>query len=344
MVGLVERAGSEGVAEVARQDDLGPVAADHLGQRPPQRHAVLDDPVGQPEELHGLDADDLRRLDLLGLAHPAALVGMHPVDAGLAAGHHHVGDVLALAGPAGDGGRRAELHVVGVGDDRDRLRPVLGQGLQGLAFHGQSIADTRLPRHAGFGKGAAMVRISELDPADETTLRAFWEVEQASVWHDREHAIPRSWDRLWAMVAHPNDWYQRTLLVAREDGHVVGLADLGGSTTDNLHLADLQIHVRPERRRRGIGRALYDEAARRLHDAGRFSVCSEVHVPPGSSGAGVAAYEFAVAMGFEPVHTEDHLLLDLPVGPDDVVRLRAKADAAAYDVLTWTGPLSRGAP
>ena len=45
-----------------------------------------------------------------------------------------------------------------------------------------------------------MIRISEVDPADETTLRAFWETEQASVWADREHAIPRSWQRLVAMV------------------------------------------------------------------------------------------------------------------------------------------------
>ena len=94
-----------------------------------------------------------------------------------------------------------------------------------------------------------MVRISEVDPADETTLRAFWETEQESVWHDRPHATPRTWDRLVAMMSHPNDWYRRTLLVARDGDVVVGTADLGGSTTDNLHLADLEIHVRPARRR-----------------------------------------------------------------------------------------------
>jgi GNAT superfamily N-acetyltransferase len=87
---------------------------------------------------------------------------------------------------------------------------------------------------------------------------------------------------------------------------VVGTADLGGSTTDNLHLADLEIHVRPEWRRRGIGRILDGEAAQRLRDEGRTSVCGEVHVPPGSGGDGVAAYAFAAAMGFEPVHAEDH--------------------------------------
>ena len=127
-----------------------------------------------------------------------------------------------------------------------------------------------------------MVRISEVDPADRATLRAFWETEQESVWHDRPHATPRTWDRLVAMMSHPNDWYRRTLLVARDGDVVVGTADLGGSTTDNLHLADLEIHVRPARRRSGIGRALHDEASARLAADGRTSVCGEVYVQTGA--------------------------------------------------------------
>ena len=79
------------------------------------------------------------RLDLLGLADPAALVGLHAVDAGLAAGHHAVDDVLALAGPAGDGGRGAELHVVGVGDDAERALPVLGERFERFDVHAPSM-------------------------------------------------------------------------------------------------------------------------------------------------------------------------------------------------------------
>jgi hypothetical protein len=94
-----------------------------------KRQPVLDRAVGEAEELHGVDADDARGLDLLTLPHPSALVGLHAVDPGLAAGHHDVDDLLALARPPRHGGRRAELHVVGVGDDRHRLAPVLGQRL-----------------------------------------------------------------------------------------------------------------------------------------------------------------------------------------------------------------------
>src|SRR5215213_4084083 len=45
----------------------------------------------------------------------------------------------------------------------------------------------------GSGRVPQVIRISEVDPADDVTLRAFWDTEQASVWADREHAIPRSW-------------------------------------------------------------------------------------------------------------------------------------------------------
>ena len=56
-----------------------------LGDRRAQRHAVLDHAVGQPQELDHVDADDACRLQLLGLAHDAALFGIEGVDPGLAA-------------------------------------------------------------------------------------------------------------------------------------------------------------------------------------------------------------------------------------------------------------------
>jgi GNAT superfamily N-acetyltransferase len=180
------------------------------------------------------------------------------------------------------------------------------------------------------------IEVGEVDATDEATLRAFWETEQASVWHDRPFAVPRTWDRLVSQVTHPNDWYRRTLLVARADDLVVGTADLGGSTTDNLHLADLEIHVRPDWRRKGVGRILYNESGRRLAADGRTSVCGEVYVAEGTAPAATPAYAFATAMGFDCVHVEDHLILELPVPAEEVARLRAKG-GAGYDVLTWTG-------
>ena len=60
---------------------------------------------------------------------------------------------------------------------------------------------------------------------------------------------------------------------------------------------------------------------------------------PGGDGPGTPAYDFAAALGFEVVHREDHLVLDLPVAAEaiEALRARALADATAYEVLTWQG-------
>ena len=78
VVGLVEVAAAPGVAEVVGDHDVGPVPADGRGDRPAQRHAVLQDAVGQAEEVDRVDADDPRGLDLLGLADRRGTLGSMP--------------------------------------------------------------------------------------------------------------------------------------------------------------------------------------------------------------------------------------------------------------------------
>ena len=182
-----------------------------------------------------------------------------------------------------------------------------------------------------------MIRISAVDPADETTLRAFWATEQAAQRHDRPHALLRTWPRLVQVVQQPNAYYARSLWVARDGDRVVGTAEASRSLQDNLHLGDLEVDVVPDRRREGIGRALYDVAMDRLRADGRTSVCSEVYAATDGQqdGPGTPAYEFATTLGFEVVHREDHLVLDLPVADDTLERLRSRADAAAYEIVTW---------
>src|SRR5262249_32148407 len=107
VVGLVEHPAAERLAEVPGDDDLRTVPAHDGRGLAPERHAVPQHAVGLVQELDDVDADDARRLDLLGLADASALVWVHGVDAGLAGGDHAVDDLLALAGPARDGSRGA---------------------------------------------------------------------------------------------------------------------------------------------------------------------------------------------------------------------------------------------
>jgi GNAT superfamily N-acetyltransferase len=187
----------------------------------------------------------------------------------------------------------------------------------------------------GSGRVPGVIRISEVDPADDVTLRAFWETEEAAQRAERPYALLRTWPSLTASLRHPNPYHRRSLWVARDGDDVVGCAEVSGALQDNTRIAFLEINVRPERRRRGIGTELYDVAAADCRADGRTSVCGETYVPAG--GGSSAAYEFATRLGFEDVHREDHLVLDLPVPAEAIERLRAKADDAAYDVVTWQG-------
>jgi len=84
--------------------------------------------------------------------------------------------------------------------------------------------------------------------------------------------------------------------------------------------------VLPGERRRGVGRALWEAVVDRARDAGRVRLGGEVTLDPHGSRAGL---DFALAIGAEEKHREDHLLADLPIAPAPV--------DPAYDVVTWRG-------
>ncbi len=180
-----------------------------------------------------------------------------------------------------------------------------------------------------------MIQIRAVDPADEVILRAFWETEQAAQRHDREYALLGSWDRLVNSLRNPNPYHRRDLWVAVDGDQVVGTAEIGAPLQDNTQIGFLEVNVLPDHRRRGIGTALHDAATEHCRVDGRTSVCGEVFVP--ADGSASPASLFAERLGFEVVHREDHLMLDLPVAPGEISRLRAKTDAAAYEVVTWQG-------
>ena len=130
------------------------------------------------------------------------------------------------------------------------------------------------------------MEILRLDVHDDAATRAFHDVEQAAARHDRPHAVTRTYDALLNAWRNPSDYRRYLPLVAVVDGVVVGAADLGFSLQDNTHLADLEVSVLPEHRRRGVGRALHDEATRLRVAGGRTSACGEVYAVPGRRLAG----------------------------------------------------------
>lgn len=177
------------------------------------------------------------------------------------------------------------------------------------------------------------LRIDAVAPGDEIALRAFWETERAAHRADRPYAVlaPLSHQRL--SISSASRYYRRVLLLGSLDGQPVGTAHVGISLKDNQHLGDLEVAVLPEHRRRGHGRRLYEAGLGRLAAEGRDTVVGEAHTPLDPHGS--APWEFALAMGCEDVHQEDHLVLELPRADADLAELRTRLATASYDVLTW---------
>lgn len=178
------------------------------------------------------------------------------------------------------------------------------------------------------------MEILPLDVHDDAALQEWWEVEQAAQRHDRDRPTLRSFEALVGSWRTPSPYSHREPLVAVSGGRAVGIVDYGYSPGDNETLADVEVSVLPEQRRRGIGRALHDEATRRRRAVGRTSAMGEVHTPvAGPPSPGLA---FALALGFESAHTEHHLVVDLPVGADRIGEV-AGSRRDDYEILTWNG-------
>lgn len=178
------------------------------------------------------------------------------------------------------------------------------------------------------------MEIRDLDVHDDARLREWWEVEQAAHRHDRDQPLLRSFAALTTTVATPSPHRRPEPLAALEGDRVVGVADLVHPVGDNEHLSELEITVHPDRRRRGIGRALHEAATERRRAAGRTSALGEVHTPlDGPASPGLA---FARAHGYDDVHREHHLVMGVPADRGHVARLGSSAPDG-YDVVTWQG-------
>src|SRR5215218_9137575 len=128
VIGLVQGPPAPGLAEIVGDHNLGAVLADDPADHSAQGHAVLQNPVRQPQKLHDVDTDEFRRLDLLCLTHSAALIWGQAIDARLTAGDHRVTDGFARVGPPGHGRRRAELKIIRMRHDAQGGAPRLVDG------------------------------------------------------------------------------------------------------------------------------------------------------------------------------------------------------------------------
>ncbi|WP_431929668.1 GNAT family N-acetyltransferase [Nonomuraea jabiensis] len=138
--------------------------------------------------------------------------------------------------------------------------------------------------------------------------------------HDIARHSPGDRAELWAVV---------------EGGKVVGGYGLSLSQLDNTHMGWLfPLVVRPERRGRGLGSALFEHALERLRHHGRSLLLTETPT------TGVGA-RFALAHGMTVAVAEARRVLDLHKADWDALE-RMLPTVDGYRLERWIGPADPG--
>lgn len=181
------------------------------------------------------------------------------------------------------------------------------------------------------------MRIEQLDPADEKTLRTCYDVMLAA--HEVDEPVEPPWPfRPFAMqlLSGGNEGDPGEVWVASgEDGTVVGYYRINLPDLENLDEASGGPIVHPAARRRGIGRALL------RHEGGRAAAHGRTRFDAGVT-AGTDGDAFAQAVGarldLEEIRRIQYLR-EIPPGTTDALRATAARAAAGYSLVSWTGPV-----
>lgn len=188
------------------------------------------------------------------------------------------------------------------------------------------------------------LEIHPLDPADHPAFAAWHHVYEASARHELgDVATPWQLEELRAMMQDPGQHSRSGGWSAVVDGETVGAGWMRTPLLDNLELAEIDVHVLPAHRRRGIGSALLTGLEDEARARGRRVLTGLASWPydAGSAGAGASGPEFARATGFDLALSEVQRELLLPVADEVLARLADEAALAhaAYTLRSWSGPV-----
>lgn len=180
-----------------------------------------------------------------------------------------------------------------------------------------------------------VVDIVQVDPADETALRGWWEAGHASS-VERPYDPHPPWELIRRQLPTPSPERRIVPLAAVDDaGAFLGAAEVRLPLLDNPHLAQIELGVVPDHRRRGVGRLLLAAAEEVARSAGRRTVVLEA--PVAVSGSRSPAVAFLEAQGYAVANRDDRKILDLAAYAEREPSLRARVAARIGDhrIVTW---------
>ena len=184
------------------------------------------------------------------------------------------------------------------------------------------------------------VTIRPLDAANDADVRGSLRVQVDSTTRDLPDFPPPTLADFRSRLDHPWPGNKDRNLVAERDGEIIATLTVSMPTLDNLHLAELDITVHPDHRRRGVGRALYAHGVAVAREEGRRTVMGNyvTQLPDGPArDAGFAA--FAEAMGAKPALPEVRRRLDVGLADRtawDRLYEEALPQAKGYSPVRWT--------
>ncbi len=150
--------------------------------------------------------------------------------------------------------------------------------------------------------------VREIDGRDPVLARRFWEIGRDSEAANRAYDFFVPWETAQRTLREGRAGMELLRLAAFEGDEMVGAAWLWLPLLDNRHVAFMDLHVHPDRLRRGHGRALVVAAERIVLDRGRHVLVAEACGPVGRPSVGQL---FAEQLGYKVAIEDGMKVLDL---------------------------------
>ena len=181
------------------------------------------------------------------------------------------------------------------------------------------------------------VEIRPLDTDSDTDVRAFWEVERDAVAR-RPYNDHLAWQAAKTYIPMEFPDRARLFTTAWDGARMVGTLTASYGTFDNLHRANANVSVLPDRRREGTGTLLLEEGRRWAAAAGRRVLAGEVFAPLREASPALA---FAEHHGFRVVLEDGMKVVDIPGTRDlwDGLEAEAAPHHRDYQLRTAWSPL-----
>jgi GNAT superfamily N-acetyltransferase len=183
------------------------------------------------------------------------------------------------------------------------------------------------------------IEFSLLRATDTAQVDAAFAVVDRALTHDLPDFPKMNKTTFVVGLLRPNLSNLRHHVLAEQDGQVLAVAELDLPQKENLHLAEVEINVDPQHRRRGVGSALRAEIERRITADGRNTLVTYVVDDlPGESKRPKAGQRFAEGAGFVNSQFEVHRKADLAVADEsqlDAFLADCWAKADGYELVQW---------